>query len=68
MPPMAPESTGGISAGFQSCLGRVCVPPYSQNACVAPRMELFGTARVPCQSTGIQSPKTDFHKTPSALT
>ena len=37
-----PESTGGISAGFRSCLGRVCVPPYSQNACVAPRMELFG--------------------------
>lgn len=35
MPPMDPETTGGISTGHSSYLGRFCVPPYSQNAGVA---------------------------------
>lgn len=28
MPPMDPGSIGGISAGFTSYSGQVCVPPY----------------------------------------
>ena len=35
MPPIYPESIGGIFTGFSSYLGRFCVPPYSQNPTVA---------------------------------
>lgn len=35
MPPMDPETTGGISTGHSSYSWRFCVPPYSQNAGVA---------------------------------
>ena len=32
MPPTDPESIGGISTGISPYSGRVCVPPYLQNA------------------------------------
>ncbi len=63
-----PESTGGISAGFRSCLGRAVCRHIHKTRVSHPVWNCSATALVPCQSTGIQSPKTDFHKTPSALT
>ena len=42
MPPTDPETIGGISTGFSLYSGRLCVPPYSQNAGVASSYIVFG--------------------------